>query len=91
MSMPLSITIKLFGAFRNYFEGEEVVLSVEKGTSIQQLRTVLMEKISHCYPRISNLGLLQQSVFANQKSIMEEEEILTCDTALAILPPVCGG
>ena len=80
----LTITIRLFGAFRKY--GEEMELSVPAGSSVKDVKIKLAEKIDE-----ADRPLIDESAIANDDEIMVAETVFTRDSQLAILPPVCGG
>jgi molybdopterin converting factor small subunit len=91
MSKPLNITIKLFGTFRKYFNGQEIILDVKESASIGDVRNQLLNKIRQDYPNAKDIDILHQSVFADTHRVLHDTEILMSNTSLAILPPVCGG
>ena len=78
----ITLKIKPFGAFRTF--GDSIELSVPSGSSIATIKTLLQTKLN------DNI-LVSDSVLADNDAILRDEDILDSDTALSILPPVCGG
>ena len=78
----ITLKIKPFGAFRKF--GDSIVLSVPSGSSIATIKTLLQTKLN------DNI-LVSDSVLADNDAILRDDYILDSDTALSILPPVCGG
>ena len=80
----ITITIKLFGAFRKY--GETLELSLPAGSSIQDVKNGMAERFD-----ANDVVLVNDSAMANDNEIIQGERAFNEDTELAILPPVCGG
>lgn len=80
----VKICIRFFGSFRRL--GESVSVDVPKNTDIQTLKKILTEKLGKTEEK-----LIHDSAFADRESILKKDFILTQDTTLSILPPVCGG
>ena len=83
MSM-ITITMRLFGAFRQY--GETVEVRVQPGSRVSVIKgalgNILGEKAQN---------LIHDSVLADEKAILPGEYVVDKDVQLSILPPVCGG
>jgi len=80
----VKICIRFFGSFRRL--GESVSVDVPQNTDIQTLKKILTEKLGKAEEK-----LIHDSAFADRESILKKDFILTQDTILSILPPVCGG
>lgn len=80
----IKITIKLFGAFRKYGQALDLVLPA--GSSVQDVKVLLAGKLES-----NDAALVAESALANDNEILSGTEVFNDDTALAILPPVCGG
>ena len=80
----ITITMRLFGAFRKY--GENVIFKVPSGCTATAVKEKLAEVLN-----LSDKNLIHDSALANDNEIMGGDEVLTQDSHLAILPPVCGG
>ncbi len=78
----ITIHMKLFGAFRKF--GESVDFSVPTGSTIATVKTALQKLLD-------GNGLVQDSVLANDNSILRDDYVIEGDAELSILPPVCGG
>ncbi len=80
----ISVTVKLFGAFRQY--GDTVNFNAPAGCSVRIVR----EKIAALL-KLPSADLVNDSALALDDEIVQENTVFTRDCALAILPPVCGG
>lgn len=83
MSM-ITITMRLFGAFRQY--GDTVEVSVRAGSPVATLKTALGNLLGD-----KSRPLIQDSVLADDTTILPGDYIFDKDVRLSILPPVCGG
>ena len=91
MSAQLNVSIKLFGGLRNFFDGQEVIIPVKQAASVQEIKDKLLARIKSEHQNTSGIDIIHQSVLADDKRILDNHELITADTSLAILPPVCGG
>lgn len=80
----ITITMRLFGAFRKY--GETVVFTMPDGCTVESVKHKLAEVL-----KLTDARLLNDSALANDNEIIGNGVILSRDSQLAILPPVCGG
>lgn len=87
----LEICIRLFGAFRDLARHPTLKLECAPGTSIAELRQQMLALLENMQPGAGVEGLLQQSVFADERAILKEDFRLERSQELAIIPPVCGG
>lgn len=78
------LSIKCFGIFRQF--GDQLSISIESGSSVQQIKESLMRQLG-----AQHQTLIEESVLANDNDILPGTYILQEETALSILPPVCGG
>lgn len=79
----IDITLRLFGAFREH--GQTVVLTLPKGASAAEVKAALGKAIP------ADPALIADSALADDSTILPGDAVFDADTALAILPPVCGG
>jgi molybdopterin converting factor small subunit len=93
MTDPICITIKLFGALRNYSANENeqaIKLTFSKNCSlsevVQALRLYIQSHFSHDHDDV-----IKSSVFADETRVLPKNIVFAQDTVIAILPPVCGG
>lgn len=86
----LNITVKLFGGFRKYGNGEEISFSVPENIKVSELKKYLENEISKTNLAVDK-NLIEASVFGNEDEILTAEKTITKDCTLAVLPPVCGG
>jgi molybdopterin converting factor small subunit len=87
----LEISIRLFGAFRDFAQNPLVMFECAPGTSIAELRLQMESRLENMRPGAGVSGLLKQSVFADERQVLDEEFRLERSQELAIIPPVCGG
>jgi molybdopterin converting factor small subunit len=80
----ITVSIRLFGAFRKY--GEVAVLEAPAGVGIDELKELLSKWIGGM-----EASLVADSVFANEKEVLAAGAVIEKDANLAVLPPVCGG
>lgn len=80
----ITITMRLFGAFRKY--GEKVVFTMPSGCGAAAVKEKLAEVLGHV-----DKNLIHDSALANDNEIIGIDAVLSKDARLAILPPVCGG
>lgn len=77
------VTVKFFGAFRVY--GENIAFPLPPGSSVREVKVGLQKALK------ADAALIDDSVLANDDSILGDAAVFTKDVHLAILPPVCGG
>lgn len=80
----ISLPIKCFGVFRKF--GESLNVDIAAGCSILEIKQALIQKLGQ-----DQKALVESSVLANDNEILPNSYILKNETALSILPPVCGG
>jgi molybdopterin converting factor small subunit len=80
----ITIHLRLFGAFRKY--GENVTFTMPAGCNIAAVKEKLAEVL-----KLADKKLILDSALANDNEIIDSNAVLTKDSHLAILPPVCGG
>ena len=80
----ITMTLRLFGAFRKY--GEIIEITLPAGCSVQDIKNKLAEKFD-----ANDGALVHDSAVANDNEIINTDCLFNEDTELAILPPVCGG
>jgi molybdopterin converting factor small subunit len=92
MTTPtIELQIRLFGAFRQ-FHTDPVALTIATGSTAQAIKVALGLELQRLSAgAFTETALLSQSVLATENSVLEDSTLLTEDTQLAILPPVCGG
>lgn len=84
--MNQSITVKLFGAFRQGNPESSLTVEIPQGGRVADLRQA-MEK---ALPSENARSLLKASAFATDSAVLDDNEVVP-DGAISILPPVCGG
>jgi len=91
MNAQITITIKLFGALRQFSEDHAVIISVPVNSHLNTLKKALVNSLLGSPTSTSNTALFESSVFANDSEILTLETILSKNQTLTLLPPVCGG
>lgn len=83
--------VNLFGAFRQYGDGENIELDLPANISLRQLRQAFIRRLLEIDPHFRQQELVFASAFADKNGVLNDEKITTILGELAILPPVCGG
>ncbi|MGE8278892.1 MAG: MoaD/ThiS family protein [Stenotrophomonas sp.] len=83
------IAVQLFGAFTELDRQREISVRVN-GEHIADLRRAMREQLQQQFPQF-RAGLVDYSVFADEKRVLRDSELLPADGRVAILPPVSGG
>jgi molybdopterin synthase sulfur carrier subunit len=86
----MKVTVRLFGAFRDYEPGAAVMLDMADGASVADLREALASYGVTHWPGFRP-GLLRVSAFASETTMLREHEKLPDDGRVVVLPPVSGG
>lgn len=87
----MQLNIKLFGKTKELEPSGSVVLSFEKDISVIDLKTALIEKFSANADPKKVSDLIQDCALGNSRQILRNEDLLTGNESLVLLPPVCGG
>jgi molybdopterin converting factor small subunit len=90
MSIPIRLSIKMFGAFRKYHQGT-LDIEVLAGCTMQAVKGAIAEALRQSNPSFSDVALVHQSAIADHQRVYREDECISMPASLAILPPVCGG
>lgn len=88
MTAQVNLTIRMFGAFRKYHQGN-LSIAVATGSSIAEIKSKIVSELQ--MTGSADADLVNKSVLADSMQILKESEIVSEDLILAILPPVCGG
>ena len=80
----ITVTVKLFGAFREY--GDTVELLMGKGCRVSMVKQALAGRLGK-----QAYALIMDSVLANDETVLPGDFTFDEDAQLSILPPVCGG
>jgi len=83
----MQITVKLFAILRDQAGVSELYLELCEGATIDQARTVLVEKL----PAISQWLHAGRIAYAVNRSYAKPETVLQDGDELALIPPVSGG
>lgn len=83
-----TISIRLFGAFRQFGDDSAVTVTISDNARVTELRRALQ---AHYAGNDNALALLKASAFATDRAVLDEGSPLPRNEPLSILPPVCGG
>lgn len=99
----ITITIRLFAIFRDFFSGQsEVDLQLPVNSTLTIVRKALVEKMASMTEQKRRQGdpegMVHSAAFAlsskrsNEMEILTDNEFIFNETcSLDVLPPVCGG
>ena len=90
MSQPITLSIKMFGAFRKYHPGA-LDVCVPADTTVADVKSAMVAALRQVNPGFSDEELVNKSVLADNQRVLKSDERLQQTASLAILPPVCGG
>ncbi len=84
------VTLNLYGAFRQLGIGR-LTLEVPEAATVLNLREALEEHLQKKSSVSIPYQLLQASVFASDKAVLNDEDSVDSSSSLSVFPPVCGG
>ncbi|MBN8531483.1 MAG: hypothetical protein J0L97_06440 [Alphaproteobacteria bacterium] len=87
----MNLTIDLFGAFRAYSAGAPLNLNVPPGITVSEVKKRIGEALLSRHSGFDRHSLVAESALADEKQVLAEDDVVTRDVSLALLPPVCGG
>ena len=90
MNAPITLSIKMFGAFRKYHVGT-LDVAVAAGSSAQTVKSAIATALRQANPAFADDELISKSALANQQRVFGNDDLIEAAADLAILPPVCGG
>lgn len=86
----MKVELSLFGVFRSFDPEARIVLEVDDGARIGDLRRALQRHAEGHWSGFKP-SLLSSSAFASEQSVLRDGEAVPANGRLAILPPVSGG
>ncbi|QOC22456.1 MoaD/ThiS family protein [Wenzhouxiangella sp. AB-CW3] len=84
----VTISIRLFGAFRQFGDDSTVTVTLPGNAQVRDVREALK---AHYAGDDNALALLKASAFATDQAVLDDDDSLPEGEPLSILPPVCGG
>ncbi len=90
MNATITLSIKMFGAFRKYHPGT-MDIAVPAGSSVQAVKSAIAVALRLANPAFLDDELITKSALANHQRVFTEDDQIAESSSLAILPPVCGG
>lgn len=91
MKNNITITVSLFGVLRQLANKNKITIEIAKGSSLPMLRDTLHEMLTQFTSEHGKLTILNHCVFATEKRILNEQELIDHSVELAVLPPFSGG
>jgi molybdopterin converting factor subunit 1 len=83
--MSIQIRVRYFAALREIVGSNEELLTVQPGTSIKQMRVLLLAR----YPRLEQV--LARATSAVNRQYVSPETVLNENDEVVFIPPVGGG
>lgn len=80
----MRVKVKLFAGAKDAAGASEVVVDVDEGASVSQLRAAL----KGAHPQLAHL---ERSLFAVNAEYAKESDVIPVDADIAFIPPVSGG
>lgn len=90
MNDSMTLSIRMFGAFRKYHPGI-LAVNLPAGANASAVKAAIAEALRQTNPAFCDSDLIEKSVLADNQRILAGDEIIQSTSTLAILPPVCGG
>ncbi|MBU3656465.1 MAG: MoaD/ThiS family protein [Rhodocyclaceae bacterium] len=90
MNDTMTLSIRMFGAFRKYHQGE-LTLDLPVGSTASTVKSAIAATLQQSNPAFGNSDLIEKSVLADNHRILPDDAKISSAVTLAILPPVCGG
>jgi sulfur-carrier protein len=87
----MTLTLKLFGAFRELEPAGEVTLDLPDAATIAHARAAFAELAQARWGERFRPRLLAVSAFASESEILRDADAVGEARELALLPPVSGG
>jgi molybdopterin converting factor small subunit len=87
---PITVRLRLFGAYRGVGDGRETVLEAPAGISVAELRGLLSAHLERAAPGFDR-AVVPETMFAGETRVLPLTERLGSSCVLSVLPPVCGG
>ena len=91
MQGSVKIEIQLFGAFRKFSSKNPMILHVPAGMNISEIRKKIRLELEQLNPGFNQNDLINESALADEEEVLAEDFVVSKETSLALLPPVCGG
>lgn len=91
MTPSVTLSIRLFGALRQYSESKPIVITLPQGASLPQLKTALIQALKMDTPDFHHEALIDVCAFASDQAILPKDVLFQKSCSLSLLPPVCGG
>jgi len=80
----IDLNIKFYGAFRKF--GQSISVKVNSGANMIDVKNALISALGE-----DHYLLVGDSVLANDEAILPNDYVISEESTLSILPPVCGG
>lgn len=96
-SESTDLVISLYGSLTSYFADARIKLTAPKNLTVKELRKFLALKAGEGSLSLAKkdsaefIKIVEQSVFAREDKIFHDDEIVSEEEKISLLPPVCGG
>ena len=90
MSEPITLTVTLFGALSQYAPNP-IQVEIPSGSTVEEAKIELSAALKRLNAGFSDEIPLKRAVLATDTQVLTGATRLNESTALAALPPVCGG
>jgi molybdopterin converting factor small subunit len=88
----IQIEFVFFGGMRKYtLHGEEAIFNFKEPLCVKEIKAILEEKLISKFGTTFSNQFFGECAFANEKKVLNQDELISLSGTIAILPPVCGG
>lgn len=91
MNDTVTLQIELLGSLKKYSDIHTINVVVSKGSKTDEVKKKIIHFLTTHDSNFSDSELIEKSVLANERRILNADELLEADMQLVMLPPVCGG
>lgn len=88
----IQIEFQFFGGMRKYaLHGEEAKFNFIEPLCVNDIKLILSKKLSSKFGPEFSQRFLCECAFANENKVLNQNELISLSSVIAVLPPVCGG
>ena len=87
----MKIKIKFFAKAKELSTAESLEIALEHPVPVSEIRRLLIEKLSIGKDAHAVETLINDCALGNSQQILSNQDLISCDQNLVLLPPVCGG
>lgn len=83
--------IKFFGVLRKFGDDRGYyITTLLPGMTAEKLKTQLKSELTQKFPNFDG-ALIDESALASESEVLSKFSVISNDSDIALLPPVCGG